>query len=149
MSLQETTDKKTLALIDAIKKQKQEIAKAEKPNWKTNCVFSFSGFRDGPPSVNLHVENNIATLVRIASVVIDAEASYKNAAKAIGVEAPEFLWCGSPAADWLEDVTTRVNRVQIGDKKAKLEMLEARLNKIISPALRAEMELEDIANLLK
>ena len=61
------------------------------------------------------------------------------------VEAPPFEWTGFPVKDWLEDIKTRIDKLQIQSKKAKLETLEKRLNKIVSPELRAQMELDAIA----
>lgn len=141
------TDAKTLELIQAVKRQKEDIAKAERPNWATNCSFSYS--ESGGNAVNLHVESNIKNLVCIAAFLMDKAKSYKSAAAELGVEAPDFNWQNFSVNDWLEDVKLRINKVQIASKKKKLEALEERLNKIISPDLRAEMELEAIQNELK
>lgn len=141
------TDAKTLELIQAVKRQKEDIAKAERPNWATNCSFSYN--ENGGNAVNLHVESNIRNLICIASFLRDKANSYKETAAELGVEAPDFTWQGFSVKDWLEDVKLRINKVQIASKKKKLEALEERLNKIISPELRAEMELEAIQNELK
>ncbi len=45
----------------------------------------------------------------------------------------------------MEDIKTRINKIQIVSKRKKLEELEARLNSIISPSLKAEMEVDAIA----
>ena len=58
-------------------------------------------------------------------------------------------WNGFSVNDWIDDIKTRINKVQIASKKVKLEHLESRLNAIISPELRAEMELEAISAELK
>lgn len=134
------TDDKTLKLIEQIKLQKQEIAKAERPNWATNCSFSAPNMG----TTNLHVETDIRHLVSIAAFLVESEKNYYETAKLLGVEAPSFVWQGFTAKEWLEDIKTRINKVQIASKKKKLESLEARLNAIISPELRAKMELEAI-----
>jgi hypothetical protein len=38
-------DQTTLSLIKEVQRQKQEIAKAERPSWNTNLSFSFSESR--------------------------------------------------------------------------------------------------------
>jgi hypothetical protein len=64
----------------------------------------------------------------------------------VGVEnPPAFAWGNSSVADWLDDIRTRIGKIQIGEKRKKLEALEERLNKVISPELRAKMELDAIA----
>jgi len=47
------------------------------------------------------------------------------------------------------DVKTRIGKVSIHKKKRQLEALETRLEKIVSPELRAEMELQAIKELLE
>jgi len=141
------TDSKTLELIQQVKRQKEDIAKAERPNWTTNCSFSYT--EQSRDAVNIHVEANIRNLVCIASFLVEKEKSYKETAKVLGVDAPDFSWQGFAVKDWLEDIKMRINKVQIASKKKKLEALEGRLNAIISPELRAEMELEAIEAELK
>lgn len=138
-----STDEKILGLIKEVNRQKEEIAKAEKPQWKTNQNFPWV---EGKPDVIvLHVERNIKTLLEIAAFLVQKEESYMHVAADLGVDAPPFTWNGFPVADWVEDVKMRINKVQIASKKAKLEALEERLGKIVSPELRAKMELEAIA----
>lgn len=140
------TDKKTLELIAQVKQQKAEIAKAEKPAYKTNCTFSYI---EGKMSdaVNIHVESNVKNLICIAAFLQEREKSYVEAAKVLGVETPpEFNWNGSTVKEWIDDIKMRISKIQIGAKRKKLEALEERLNKIISPELRAELELEAIAS---
>lgn len=96
-------------------------------------------------SVNIHVETDIRKLVDYAAFIRDKERSYNETAAAMSVEAPAFTWCGFSAADWLADIKTRIDKVQIASKKKKLEELEKRLNAVISPELRAQMELDAIA----
>lgn len=143
-----TTDEKTLALINEVKIRKAEIAKlSKKTNWRTNCSFSFI---EGTPGTNLQVESNIKTLISMAAFVRDHEKSYNETATALGIDSPPvYTWCGFPAAYWCEDIKTRIGKLQITAKQKKLEILENRLNAVISPELRAEMELEAISQELK
>ena len=142
------TDKKTLELIKEVQRRKEEIAKAEKPAWKTNCSFSYNEGSATLP-INLQVESNIKTLVNIAAFLRDKEDSYVDMAQELGViDAPEFTWNGSPVADWISDIKSRINKVQIANKKKQLETLETRLAAIVSPELRAELELEAISQAL-
>lgn len=146
------TDSKTLDLIKEVQKQKAEIAKAEKPNWKTNCSFPVPSSifeEDTARTISLHVEANIKKLLDIAAFLKNKKFSYEDIAHDLEVDAPSFTWAGYPLEDWLSDIKSRIAKIQIATKRKKLEVFENRLNSIISPELRAEMELEAIASELK
>ena len=141
------TDKKTLELISQVKKKKAAIASAEKPVYKTNCSFSYiEGNKNG--AINLHVAD-LKSLINIAAFIIERSAIYSTATKVLGVDnPPDFTWDCYTAEDWIDDLKMKITKIQIVTEKNKLEALEERLNKIISPEKRAEIELEDIANQL-
>lgn len=141
------TDQKTLDLIKEVARRKAEIAKADRPNWKTNCSFACPELGSGGTTINLHVEGSVRMLINYAAFVLSRERAYTAAALGLAVDnPPEFEWCGFSAGDWIEDIKTRINKIQIASKRKSLETLESRLNAIISPELRAELELEAIAN---
>ena len=144
----DNTDEKTIALINEVNKQKLEISKAERPNWLTTCSFSYNENLGGSSAnVNLHVEANVKTLLLIVGFLTEKEKYYNEAVNLLKVDsAPSFTWQGFTVKDWIEDIKTRINKIQIATKRKKLELLEARLNTIISPELKAKMELEAIAN---
>lgn len=140
-------DAKTLELIRQVQQQKTEIASAERADWRTNCSFSYT--EDQSKAINLHVESDVRRLVMIAAFLNQREAAYSEMATGLEIDAPVFAWSGYSVDDWLSDIKTRINRIQIASKRKRLEALETRLNLIISPELRAEMELEAIASELK
>ena len=140
------TDQKTTALIAEVARRKAEIAKIDKPDWKTNCSFSFI---EGTVSnsVNLHVENSVKNLICIAGFLVEKQKYYNEAALLLGItDAAAFTWQGFAVDDWMADIRARIAKIQISAKKKGLEQLESRLNAIISPELRAELELQAIAN---
>lgn len=144
------TDEKTLALIKEVQRRKEEIKKLE-GRWTPNTNLSFS-FVEGSASgvINLRTVTSLPTLISIVSFLMDRQNSYNTAAQILGVDdAPDFKWCGFTVKEWTEDVKTRVGKVQLDQKKRQLEALESRLEKIVSPELRAEMELQAIEELLK
>jgi hypothetical protein len=135
-------DKQTLELIELIKKQKKEIADVERPNWKTNCSFSMGM---GCQPVNIQVEPNIGTLINIAAFLLRSNNSYVEVINELSVvDPPIFKHQGYTLDDWIHDINVRIKKIQIKLKKDKLEKLESRLNNIISPELKAQLELEDI-----
>ncbi|RTK96654.1 MAG: hypothetical protein EKK64_03455 [Neisseriaceae bacterium] len=138
------SDKKILALLEEIKSQTEEISKAEsRPVWKTTCRFSVDGPDTQGGELNLHVENNISKLIYIASFLREKERAYNETSKLLKVlKAPAFMWGGFPVSDWLEDIQTKINKVQINEKKKKLDSLQKRLVQITSQELKAKMELD-------
>lgn len=141
MSKEEARNEKILEYLATINKKREEIEKIERPNWKTNCAFSADGLVK-----NLHVENDVRTLVIIASIIMTKEDAYYKARLALGIDnVPDFEFNGYSLKDWLCDIKSRINKVQVATKKKELQELEDRLNKIVSPELRAEMELLAIA----
>lgn len=140
------TDNLTMALISQVREQKAAIAKAERPQYKTNCSFQYVE-GDTSKAINIHVENNVRSLILMAAFLLERASHYRDAAIRLGVEdVPKFSWCGFSSEDWIDDIRLRINKIQIAAQRLKLERLEARLNNIISPELRAKMELEDIAS---
>jgi len=142
------TDQITLDLIKEVNRRKSEIAQIEKPNWITNCSFSYSetGLTD---VINIHVEANIKKLIAIVAFLISKKNAYREAVEALELTIDDyspFVWGGFKPNEWISDIKTRINKLQIASKKASLEKLETRLNAIISPELRAKMELEAIAS---
>lgn len=139
------TDKKTLELIAQVKTKRAAIAKAEKPAYKTNCSFSYIEGNRGT-AINIHVETDLKKLILIAAFLNERNGSYRNVAlKILGVEnPPEFTWDNFTVDEWTGDIKMRIMKIQISAEKKKLEALEERLNKIISPEKRAELELAAI-----
>lgn len=144
------TDQFTLDLINRIQQKKLQIASVERAQWVTHCLFSVEG-----DTINLQIETSVLTLVSIAAALLEKEASYNRAAVVLFPADPEtgffneyptFSWGSSKVSEWMADIKLRIGQLQVDSEKKKLAELEVRLNKIISPELRAKMELEAIAN---
>lgn len=139
----EEKDKITLDLINQVKLQKKDIERAERSSFATNMLFSYT--ENPQAGVNLNVESSVRNLICIAAFLKERQRAYAETAAEMGViDPPAFTWMGFGVKEWTEDVRTRIGRIQIQAKKRKLEGLEERLNRIISPELRAEMELDAI-----
>jgi len=144
MNIDEQIDK----LINQIKVKKEAISKAEKSSWNTNCSFSYT--EKPADAINLHVERDISQLIRMAGFLKYREQAYAEGAKELGIaKPPAFKWQGYSSSDWIDDIKVRITKIQISAEKKKLEELEARLDKIISPEKRRELELAAIASELE
>ena len=146
----DSSDKKTLELIKEVQRRKDEISQVEKYHAITNCSFSYIE-GSAKDVVNLHVERDIKKLINIAAFLIERKKAYINAwLNVLKVkDAPDFDWAGFSVEDWISDIKARIDKIQITSKKKSLEKLEKRLNAIVSPELRAEMELQSIEEELK
>jgi hypothetical protein len=134
-------DKLVQELTKIVNEKKAAIAKAERPNWRTNCAFRYN--KDSSASINLQVCGVVEDLVHILGFLCEKRNAFDEAQKIIGTNL-EFKYLGFTFEDWSEDIKTRIDKIEITTKKKELEMLEERLNKLISPELRAQMELEEI-----
>jgi hypothetical protein len=143
--MENQTDKKVQEFFKVVQQKKTEIAKAEKPDWKTNCSFSYN--KDSGSRINLQVVADVEELVMMLAFLIDKNQSFDKAQSFLGTDL-EFKWMGFTFNEWKSDIQTRINKVQISKKKKELEALESRLDKLISPELKAQMELDEISKLL-
>lgn len=137
------TDQVVVKLIEEVTKRKAEIKSLERPSYKTNMAFSE---REGElkDTVNLNVESSVAKLVSIAGFILAKELAFETAIEKLGLERIAFRWNGFSSEHWLADIQTRIAKINVSTKRKKLEELEARLDKIISPELKAQMELDSI-----
>ena len=76
--------------------------------------------------------------------VYEKRKAWDEAAKDLGVDM-KFDWFGFSVEDWKSDLQTRINKIQITKKKAELEALESKLNLLISPEMRTQMEIDAIS----
>lgn len=139
------TDKVVQELFKVVQDKKAAIAKAEKPNWMTNCAFRYS--KDSSSSTNLQACGDIEELINIMGVLCGHKRNFDEAQKILGTDV-QFKWFNFSFEDWASDIKTRIDKIQINAKKKELEMLEARLDKLISPELKANLELAEIQKML-
>lgn len=137
-------DSKINELFSVVRKQKAEVEAAEKESkqsWKTNCSIVMP-FGASETPVNLQT----ASQGRIKSIVMGLlnHKEYAQEAEIIlGLEKSSD-YNGFSYDDWIDDCKKRIAVLNIRAKKEKLATLEKRLNDIVSPEQKREMELEAI-----
>jgi hypothetical protein len=141
-----TTDEKVKALFASVQEKKIAIEKAERPVWMTGGQFSYSA-NSAHDRINIQTITDVRKIVEVLAFLIDRKEKSENAAKELGVDY-NFTWLGFTVPEWKNDLQTRVNQISIQEKRKELAEIEARLNAIISPELKAQMELEAISALL-
>ena len=142
METKETTltrDERVLALFEKLQSKKAEVANAERPVYVTGGQFRYS--ESVGTSVDIMTVRDERKLVEILVFLKDRSERYPAACEELGVEA-EFKWLGFTYDEWKQDLKTRVSVLQIAKRKAELKELEARVNAVMTPELRAELELK-------
>lgn len=142
----EIIDSEIKKLFEKVSLQKQAIAKADKPDWKTNCVFSFTqSINDS--SINIQVCSDLLILIKILAFLEIYKEKTLAIAKSLDVKI-DYLHQGYSVEDWKYDIQARIKKLNIEKEKKKLAALETRLNAIISPEQKRAMELEEIKRII-
>lgn len=144
MSQAPSQDDVVRSLQERIAKEKEEIAQIKRGNFVTSCAFSFRE-GDRTQTINLHTENRVEVLIKIAAWVMRAERDYNEAAVALALRvSPAFTYDGYTVKDWLADLGTRIARIQVRDREAQLKKLEDRLAPLLSKEEQTRQELARI-----
>ena len=136
-------DEQVQALLKIIQEKRAEIAKIEKPSWETNCAFRYNP-NSAALDANIQTVTKIPELVNIAAFLLEKESFHNKANETLGTDV-KFKWLGYSLNEWMADIKTRLSKVEISKKRDELDKLEKRLGSLISPELRNQMELDDIA----
>ena len=139
------TDQIVLTLLKKVEEKKQQIGSAERPSWETNCSFGYDPTNSNV-RINIQVVRDLEDLVSIHSFLSCKEDYYGLSLAALGLtnkEAP-FKWLGFTLEQWSNDIRTRINGLRIKTKKDELNVLEARVNALVSPEQRRAIELEKL-----
>ena len=141
-----TKDEVIDKLLQVAKDKRKEIEQAEKPNWRTNCSF---GYRpDTSERTNLQIQTKVDTLVDIMAFLIEKRDGWEKARSILVLPYKQFTWQGFTYDDWYSDIISRINKINIAEKKKELDEIEGRLNKLVSPERREQMELEALQKML-
>lgn len=140
-------DEKIKQLLEKVNQKRKEIEKINNPVFLTNCGFSYR--ESGNEIVNLHTVTDVGELVKIGAFIAEKEIMYNQYCKDHQISAPQFKWRSFSAYEWICDVNMRIAKLQISAKRKELDDLENRLNKIVSPEMRQQMELELIEKALQ
>ncbi len=135
------TDDIVLQLLAKVEEKKKQIGNAERPSWITNCSFGFDPSSNS--RINIQVVKDLETLVDIHAFLTAKYGHYRASLKELGVaekDAP-FKWLGFTFDQWVSDLFTRLNGLRIKAKKDELATLEARVNSLVSPEQRRQIEL--------
>lgn len=134
-----TTDQIVLELLEKIQSKKAEIKSIERPQWKTSTTLGLD--ESSPNRTNLQVETDVSRLVGLHAFLSAKKDYYEQSRLELGVSG-KFKWMAYSFEDWDADIRTRISQLEIKNKKAELDGLEARIDRLISPEQRRELELK-------
>lgn len=138
-------DDKILELHKVVKQKKHELElseKAQKQTWVTNCSFKLLSAN----STNITTASE-GQIVRMTTELLTVKNNLEDANKLLGTN-QELKIDGYTFDEWLQDFKKRIATIQFNSKKAELNLLESRLDAIVSPEQRRLMELEEITKSL-
>lgn len=137
-------DDKIKELFTTIQKQKDEIKNIEiDSKWKTKCSIKVD-FRETPINIQTVSLND---LHKIVCFLLNIKQNVDKANELLETCINDYQ--GFSLDDWISDCIKRSKIIKIKLKTDELSNLEQRLNSIISPEQRREMELEAIIESLK
>lgn len=131
-------DAKILQLKNLIEKKKEEVEKASitfRPT--TNFVLIQNG-----QSLNLHT-------CTVEQLKLKAIELYNTERGALALGFEDMSINGFKICDWLSDIRNKIDQLELAQKKKDLKLMEAKLDTMLSEEKKIELELDDIANLLK
>lgn len=98
--------------------------------------------------INIQTVNDINTLTEIAGWLYLRELTIKAGRKKLKLPYKDYKlsWLGYTVDEWQTDISTRINKINLADKKKELAILEAKLKAILPPEFKRELALEDILN---
>lgn len=131
-------DDRILELKKQIEKKKTTFTeKNTKFSPETNCILILDG-----TTYNLNVLNDESlTFLKIKLY------TYKMAV--IDMKITDFKISGYSLDDWISDINKKLETHEIKQKQNELKAMEAKLDKLLSEDKKTELELDDIAALLK
>ena len=129
-------DERVLQLKEIIDKKKLELKSVKKFVPLTNCILDLEG-----QNYNLNVlqfDDLQLLLVRLNMYLISA--------KDLGIN---LEISGYNVSEWITDIKYKIEIFEFKRKATELKGLEAKLDKLLSEEKKTEMELDEIAAILK
>ena len=133
-------DSKIIELFDVVSKRKAEVEETEstiKKSWKTTCSIKLPWM-----GTNANIQTaSIELLEEITAYLIQVREAKKLLNLNHSIQGFEYF-------SWIEDIQKRIAVIENRSKKSELEQLEKRLNSIVSPEQKRQMELKAIMDSL-
>lgn len=129
-------DERVLQLKKVIEDKKAELKSVKRFTPLTNCVLDLEGQK-----YNL----NVLQLNELQLLLIKLNM-YLISAKDLGIN---LEVSGYNIAEWITDIKSKIEIFEYKKKESELKALETKLDKMLSAEKKTELELDEIAALLK
>lgn len=104
---------------------------------ETNCVLNMDGM-----TINLNVCSDDALVLLLIRL-----NSYRMSAVNLGMS--DFEISGYSIMAWIKDIKSKLEVSSLKKEEADLKKMESKLDKLLSDDKKTELEIDEIANLLK
>ena len=132
-------DDRILTLKKLIEDKKKELGKQPRFSPVTTCMFNYNGNR-----INIHT----LTSVKEINAMLVHFNTYAMSAENLGIDCEDVCFDGFSVSDWMEDLNAKKTVVEYNEKKSQLNVLEKKLDKLLSDDKKTELEIDAIADLI-
>lgn len=141
------TDIAVLQLLTKVREKREAIKEtAKRPRWETSCTISL-GADTAQGRINIQTVRDPQKLVEIAAFLLQRNKWITNGAALLRVPY-DNKYMGYTLNQWLEDLHTRIDMLNVETQKKELDALNKRVDKLVTPEQRREMELVELQKLL-
>ena len=133
-------DERILNLKKQIADQKEGLGKEKRFVPITTCILELFGSK-----INLHT----LITVKDANKVLLELNMYSMSGGDLGIDEDEIAISGFKLSEWIHDVEMKRDSLIYKNEYAKLKKLEEQLDKLLSDDKKTELEIDNIAALLK
>ncbi len=138
-------DTKIMDMLSLVKQKKADLEKTKQlinSGWKTNCSISLNPEKTSPKNIAVLKKQEI---VDVLAFVLQTSEFIQKAEQELGFPVTKNASMtkvqGYTVSDWVTDCKKRIASLDIKEKEAELEALEMRVNAIVSPEIRRQMEI--------
>jgi hypothetical protein len=104
---------------------------------ETNCILNMDGM-----TINLNVCSDDALVLLLIRL-----NSYLMSAVELGM--PDFEISGYSVTDWIKDIKSKLEVSSLKKEETDLKKMESKLDKLLSNDKKTEIEIDEIASLLR
>lgn len=133
-------DDKILILKEQIENKKKALGKQPRFSPTTTCVFTYNNSK-----INIHTLSSIKEI----DMMIVYFNIYIMSAKDLRIDCNNVCFDGFSVLDWIEDLNSKKRMIEYNEKKQQLNMLEKKLDKLLSDEKKTELEIDAIASLIE
>jgi hypothetical protein len=131
-------DERILEMRKQIAEKKEKIGKLKRFIPITNCILPL---KEQVSNINVLSKRDLIEHLVILNV-------YKKSAEELGV-LNDLNYNGYNIIDWIDDINNKLEVLFNKEEENKLKAMESKLEKLLSEEKKTELEIDEIADLLK